>query len=168
MDMQYETVPPSKQPWYAAGWLLVAAGVAAVLGLALLAVGVVAYTGASDDRDDADQLQAQAESVDQQAQDTRAQAEAAQEAAATLPDLVDEVDTQTYALPVAAGATVDAFNSLITCTNTVTDIPALQGCFASGVPAFEAAVEEEVAAVQSLGVAVADAQEALDAVEGGS
>lgn len=165
MDVENVEEPQPKRPWYAATWALIAAGVAGLVGLALLAVGIVAFLGSAETRNEAAALEAQASSTADEADAAAAQAATTRDAAATLPDLVAEVDTQSYAVLTASEATVDAYNVLIDCVNSSVDLAGLEGCFSTQVAAVEATLAEEVAEVQTLSESISEAKDALAATE---
>lgn len=156
---------PPKRPWYASTGALIGAIVAGALGLVMLVAGIVAFTSAADVRAEAEALEAEAIAVAEEADAAEAQAAAAQEAASSLPELIAEVENQSYAVLTASEATVAARNALIDCSNAATEVDVLVACFRERTGPVATAVEEELLAVQTLDEAVAEARETLETAE---
>ncbi|HEX6310674.1 MAG TPA: hypothetical protein VF152_03530 [Acidimicrobiia bacterium] len=147
-----------RPPWYAQRVTMILAAVAAGIGVILIVVGAVTFMGASSTRDDADDLQAQAETVESQADATR-------DAAATLPELTSDLNRRTDDLMASADAQVVLFNNFLACLDAAPRVvpdPAVSACFDQHLGPIEAGLEAQVAAVEELGVGLAEAEDAVE------
>ncbi len=156
----------ASSPWYAKRGVLIGGGIAAGLGVILLVIGVVSFVGASSTRDEADELKSKAQSIQDEAQSLQDEADADEETAAALPELVADVDSQTDGLVVLAGATTAAFNGFIDCANASGVLQEAASCYGDPLAGFQSASDAEVAAVQQLGVDLADAESAVKEAAG--
>jgi hypothetical protein len=148
-----ESRAPGRTPWYARRSSLIAAAIAAAVGVILVVIGVVNLVGAASIRDEAAGIRDEADEVARRARQVSSDAERARGTADDLRQVPRELDRRIDDVFDSLNYHAELQNGLDHCLDTAIvtlDEHALVACFEEQFAPLQVALEDVMPAVERL------------------